>query len=427
MKKSILILSGLLVSLNAYAQQSTKPTGLVLEKPVAPTASGVSAVSINSEIELDNAILKLDKEIKTLSETRQKKEDELDKCSKSVKGFKVAGISTLSATGVLAGVNIYQGVQQGKLKDEIRDASVIKAEREKLVQIIKTIQSTRTITMDQMRTLRSNLDKLTEQDKADLRTALTGSKITVNSEREKSEMEDFLKMLDVAGYTVNVNPFVTVGGHCVTPVEILQFSNQIQYLDTPEKCCGEHLVWNDGNNPETRNTKNIRPYPRCELDKAGLEKVLEFVCKNNLRYHNTYDNIYNYTKEAQDLFEEASGKKGTSEKESLAKMKAYCKKLNFNNDYKFINTIEEVKKVDNTFATFTEKYNAMKDKSELVFGDIQFLMWNKDYVKNAKDNAVRTSLKGKKVVLTDNEKKQADPWIKELELELTIEVKESKK
>ncbi len=68
---------------------------------------------------LDRELIQMDKQIKELSDLRAKKEADLENCANSVKNFKIAGISTLSLTGVLATTNIVQGVQRGNVSEEI--------------------------------------------------------------------------------------------------------------------------------------------------------------------------------------------------------------------------------------------------------------------------------------------------------------------
>ena len=62
----------------------------------------------------DMQIQMIENEIRQLRTERDNKKSELEKCAKSVKGFQIAGIVTLTATAGLGVVNI---VQAGKIKD----------------------------------------------------------------------------------------------------------------------------------------------------------------------------------------------------------------------------------------------------------------------------------------------------------------------
>ncbi len=70
---------------------------------------------------VDAQLLSVNEKIEELIKIKDKKLIELNKCARSVKGFKVAGITTLTATGALAGVNVYQGVEQIKTQNAIND------------------------------------------------------------------------------------------------------------------------------------------------------------------------------------------------------------------------------------------------------------------------------------------------------------------
>ena len=55
----------------------------------------------------DNVIIQmLDAQINQLESERAEKQKKLSECEKSVKGFKIAGVSTLTATGVGVSANI---------------------------------------------------------------------------------------------------------------------------------------------------------------------------------------------------------------------------------------------------------------------------------------------------------------------------------
>ena len=60
----------------------------------------------NAGSDLDIRNQMLDSEIERLTKQRDEKYDALKKCEKSTKGFKIAGITTLVATGVGVGVNV---------------------------------------------------------------------------------------------------------------------------------------------------------------------------------------------------------------------------------------------------------------------------------------------------------------------------------
>ena len=90
----------------------------------------------------------LDGEITKLTAEKQQKFGDLQKCEKSVKGFKIAGITTLGLTAVGVGVNIYQMTEQNKLNKEINSneeklkalkAEQARVEKEKVEELSKEV------------------------------------------------------------------------------------------------------------------------------------------------------------------------------------------------------------------------------------------------------------------------------------------------
>ncbi|MDR1696866.1 MAG: hypothetical protein LBR41_01430, partial [Rickettsiales bacterium] len=81
----------------------------------ALTCTAAHAASVDMQIQM------IDSEIARLTIEKQQKYAELDKCAKSVNGFKIAGISLLGLTGVGIAVNISQAVKLDRLGDQIND------------------------------------------------------------------------------------------------------------------------------------------------------------------------------------------------------------------------------------------------------------------------------------------------------------------
>jgi hypothetical protein len=90
-----------------------------MKKHIAIVLSCLVAVHAARAADYDMQIQMLDAEIAKLTAEKQTKYADLEKCAKSVDGFKIAGISLLGLTAVGVGVNIYQANKISDLNNQI--------------------------------------------------------------------------------------------------------------------------------------------------------------------------------------------------------------------------------------------------------------------------------------------------------------------
>jgi hypothetical protein len=133
----------------------------------------------------------LDKEIQSLEKKRNEEMAQLEKCAKSVKGFKIAGITTVVLTGVGIGVNVGQAVRSKKLDKDI-DKKETELEKAKNSQKQKDAEDLKT-REDEENKKRTAADTLTndglEKEMPELETSDLTAENT-NGQDDKAETKE---------------------------------------------------------------------------------------------------------------------------------------------------------------------------------------------------------------------------------------------
>jgi hypothetical protein len=314
MKKSAIAILGILATFGANAQYTTY---VPYNQPVTVgTVTTSTQTSIDTIYNLDQQIIELDKEIRILTDQRTQKESDLESCAKSVKGFKIAGISTLSTTGVLGGVNIYQGVRRGNLSKQI-DSTISS--------LMTSIRTTRTITISQLRRLYENRDMLSDADISSLNSALSSYTMSVTSDSEKAEVERMMSALGIyMGVQVGTG---SAPASAVVPDTAVVGTNHSSITASliEEGVCSwndfEALVANDnfaavtqaqcnsnnGLTVWTSKTDNphaiaISRLTGCEIVRAGMESALSKSCECGKTAPDSVHNGMYFNKDAQGIY-----------------------------------------------------------------------------------------------------------------------------